>query len=131
MIRLPPLTFGFVRFSIWLARTVWKLKKQDREPICDAINRWIDWEEDWDRRSGKVDVKNIHQTLLQYLPMGAGYVFLVSQSQAKDYRSVDVEITFSSNLDKTQALELLNSTERTLIGKNPIDLKSFWKKDSS
>lgn len=61
-----------------------------------------------------MNVQNVHDGILNSLPMGAGYVLLVSQSQAKDWKEVDVEITFTSNLSNREALEVLNVVKRTL-----------------
>jgi len=104
-----------IKWSIWLIRVLWKLNKKDRASLYESVTRWINWEEDWDRKANKVDVKSIHDVILNYVPMGAGYVLLVSQSQARDWMAVDVEITFSSNLSNTQVVDILDRTQRTLM----------------
>src|SRR5258705_1736702 len=104
-----------IKWSIWFIRVLWKLNKHDRASLRNAVTRWTNWEEDWDRRNNKVDVKSIHDVILNYVPMGAGYILLVSQSQATNWTAVDVEITFSSNLSNTQAVEILDKTQRTLM----------------
>ena len=104
-----------IKFALWLIRLLWTLKKDDRDSLKASVTRWLNWQEDWDRKANKVGVKNIHDGILNQLPMGAGYVLLVSQSQAKDWRSVDVEITFTSNLSKREAVEVLRRTQQTLL----------------
>ena len=114
-----------IKFTLWFIGTLWALKKQDRASLREAITRWQKWEQD--KNTHKVDVKSIHHGIVNYLPMGAGYVLLVSQSQTQDEMKVDVEITFSSNLTNVQAVEILNSTKRTLDGKPNSVLTDFYK----
>lgn len=115
-----------IKFVAWLIRVLWKLNKRDRNSLRAAVTRWIDW--DQDKAYNKIDVKASHDAIMDFLPMGAGYVLIVSQSESSNPMDVNVEITFSSNLSNEQSLEVLKSVQRKLDGKESQNLNDYYKK---